>query len=231
MPWSLMVFQQRNGRVDRLRAVADAAHRLPRDREREPDHPRRHPHPGGAGREGRAGPPQHRRSVGLHARLRHRGRGGDHPRRHRRRRGGGALRREAEPRRRRGRRAAGAVPRHEPRRRAAVRGAGAAPGAGVALRERPSPTAKRRCTGLREGDRALRFETDVTGTVLTLDAPDDLRRRFDQFPREGPARERPLRPDRRRQPHARRHRREPPRGIGVAARPLPVAPEPGGRGG
>ena len=37
---------------------------------------------------------------------------------------------------------------------------------------------------LRESDRALRFERDATGTVLTLDAPDDLRRRFDQFPRE-----------------------------------------------
>ena len=37
---------------------------------------------------------------------------------------------------------------------------------------------------LRESDRTLRFESDATGTVLTLDAPDDLRRRFDQFPRE-----------------------------------------------
>ena len=37
---------------------------------------------------------------------------------------------------------------------------------------------------LREKDRALRFETDVTGSVLTLDAPDDLRRRYDYFPRE-----------------------------------------------
>ncbi len=37
---------------------------------------------------------------------------------------------------------------------------------------------------LREKDRALRFESDVTGTVLTLDAPEDLRRRFDHFPRE-----------------------------------------------
>ena len=37
---------------------------------------------------------------------------------------------------------------------------------------------------LREKDRALRFETDVTGSVLTLDAPDDLRRRFGYFPRE-----------------------------------------------
>ena len=37
---------------------------------------------------------------------------------------------------------------------------------------------------LREKDRALRFETDATGSVLTLDAPDDLRRRYDYFPRE-----------------------------------------------
>ena len=37
---------------------------------------------------------------------------------------------------------------------------------------------------LREQDRALRFETDAGGGVLTLDAPDDLRRRFDTFPRE-----------------------------------------------
>ena len=37
---------------------------------------------------------------------------------------------------------------------------------------------------LREKNRGLRFETDVTGSVLTLDAPDDLRRRFGYFPRE-----------------------------------------------
>ena len=37
---------------------------------------------------------------------------------------------------------------------------------------------------LREKDRTLRFETDVTGSVLTLDAPDDLRRRYGYFPRE-----------------------------------------------
>ena len=37
---------------------------------------------------------------------------------------------------------------------------------------------------LREKDRTLRFESDVTGTVLTLDAPEDLRRRFGYFPRE-----------------------------------------------
>ena len=37
---------------------------------------------------------------------------------------------------------------------------------------------------LREKDRMLRFESDVTGTVLTLDAPEDLRRRFGYFPRE-----------------------------------------------
>ena len=37
---------------------------------------------------------------------------------------------------------------------------------------------------LREKDRALRFETDVTGRVLSLDAPDDLRRRFGYYPRE-----------------------------------------------
>ena len=37
---------------------------------------------------------------------------------------------------------------------------------------------------LREKDRALRFETDVTGSVLTLDAPDDLRRRYGYFPQE-----------------------------------------------
>ena len=37
---------------------------------------------------------------------------------------------------------------------------------------------------LREKDRTLRFETDVTGSVLTLDAPDDLRRRFGYCPRE-----------------------------------------------
>ena len=37
---------------------------------------------------------------------------------------------------------------------------------------------------LRERDHTLRFESDVTGTVLTLDAPEDLRRRFDHFPRE-----------------------------------------------
>ena len=37
---------------------------------------------------------------------------------------------------------------------------------------------------LREKDRTLRFESDVTGTVLTLDAPEDLRRRFGHFPRE-----------------------------------------------
>lgn len=30
----------------------------------------------------------------------------------------------------------------------------------------------------------MRFESDVTGTVLTLDAPEDLRRRFGYFPRE-----------------------------------------------
>ncbi len=37
---------------------------------------------------------------------------------------------------------------------------------------------------LREKDRTLRFESDVTGTVLTLDAPEDLKRRFGYFPRE-----------------------------------------------
>ena len=37
---------------------------------------------------------------------------------------------------------------------------------------------------LGEKDRTLRFETDVTGSVLTLDAPDDLQRRFGYFPRE-----------------------------------------------
>ena len=37
---------------------------------------------------------------------------------------------------------------------------------------------------LREKDRALRFETDVTGSVLTLDAPDDLGRRYGYFPQE-----------------------------------------------
>ena len=37
---------------------------------------------------------------------------------------------------------------------------------------------------LREKDRTLRFESDVTGTVLTLDAPGDLSRRFEHFPRE-----------------------------------------------
>ena len=37
---------------------------------------------------------------------------------------------------------------------------------------------------LRKKDHALRFETDVTGSVLTLDAPDDLRRRYGYFPRE-----------------------------------------------
>ena len=37
---------------------------------------------------------------------------------------------------------------------------------------------------LRGKDRALRFETDAGDGVLTLDAPDDLRRRFDTFPRE-----------------------------------------------
>ena len=37
---------------------------------------------------------------------------------------------------------------------------------------------------LRSKDRALRFETDADAGLLTLDAPDDLRRRFDQFPRE-----------------------------------------------
>ena len=37
---------------------------------------------------------------------------------------------------------------------------------------------------LREEDRALRFETDVTRSVLTLDAPEDLRRRYGYFPRE-----------------------------------------------
>ena len=30
----------------------------------------------------------------------------------------------------------------------------------------------------------MRFETDVTGSVLTLDAPDDLRRRYGYFPQE-----------------------------------------------
>ncbi len=37
---------------------------------------------------------------------------------------------------------------------------------------------------LREKDRTLRFESDVTGTVLTLDAPEDLSRRFGYLPRE-----------------------------------------------
>ena len=37
---------------------------------------------------------------------------------------------------------------------------------------------------LREKDHTLRFETDVTGSVLILDAPDDLRRRYGYFPRE-----------------------------------------------
>lgn len=37
---------------------------------------------------------------------------------------------------------------------------------------------------LRHRDHILRFETDVTGSVLTLDAPEDLRRRFGYFPRE-----------------------------------------------
>ena len=37
---------------------------------------------------------------------------------------------------------------------------------------------------LREKDPNLRFESDATSTVLTLDAPEDLRRRFGYFPRE-----------------------------------------------
>ena len=37
---------------------------------------------------------------------------------------------------------------------------------------------------LREKDHGLRFETDAGGTTLTLDAPEDLRRRFGWFPRE-----------------------------------------------
>ena len=37
---------------------------------------------------------------------------------------------------------------------------------------------------LREKDRGLRFETDAGATTLTLDAPEDLRRRFGWFPRE-----------------------------------------------
>ena len=37
---------------------------------------------------------------------------------------------------------------------------------------------------LREKDRGLRFETDAAGRTLTLDAPEDLRRRFGFFPRE-----------------------------------------------
>ena len=38
---------------------------------------------------------------------------------------------------------------------------------------------------LREKDGALRFETDVTGSVLTLDASDDLRPRFGYFSAAG----------------------------------------------
>ena len=37
---------------------------------------------------------------------------------------------------------------------------------------------------LRERDRTLRFESDLTGTVLTLDAPEDLRRRFGYLPQD-----------------------------------------------
>ena len=48
---------------------------------------------------------------------------------------------------------------------------------------RPAPF----CAGrrrLRERDRGLRFETDAGATTLTLDAPEDLRRRFGWFPYE-----------------------------------------------
>ncbi len=37
---------------------------------------------------------------------------------------------------------------------------------------------------LRAKDHALRFETDEIGSVLSLDAPEDLRRRYSYFPRE-----------------------------------------------
>ena len=37
---------------------------------------------------------------------------------------------------------------------------------------------------LREKDRTLRFETDAADRTLTLDAPEDLQRRFEQLPRE-----------------------------------------------
>ena len=193
-----------------LRAGADAAHRLPGDRERERDDPRRHAHPRGAGRQGRTGPPQHRRSVRLHARLRRRRRRGDHSGSHRRRRAGGTLRCAADPGAQRGRRSAGAVSRHEaPGRRAAGRDAGAASGADVAVRERhrllrdgPAPPA-------REGphvavrDRCNRQRPDPGRTGRPA-APLRL------LPAGGVPGERPLRADRGPEADARRDRRQPP---------------------
>ena len=92
LPWSLMAFQQRNGRVDRYGPVRDPADRLPGDPERQPDDLRRHPHPGSADGEGRAGLQEHRRPFRVHGCARHRGGGEDHPARHRERRIGGRLR-------------------------------------------------------------------------------------------------------------------------------------------
>ena len=69
MPWSLMVFQQRNGPGGPLRSERHAADRVPGDPERQSDHPGRHANPGSADGEGRAGIQEHRRPFSVHGRA------------------------------------------------------------------------------------------------------------------------------------------------------------------
>ena len=82
---------------------------------------------------------------------------------------------------------------------------------------------------LRRRNPALRFDVDADSGSLMLDAPDDLLHRFDPFPREVIPQDGRFRPDDESRAHRRGHRREPPRRARLAEAPLPLAAKPGSR--